>query len=93
MNTLKSKFGGHVRDGGPVKFVEVVEGQPLAYIRFDSAESATKALATEGSGELSILTGDDEKAYWDKILPAKRGKGGGKGRGRGRGKGRGRGRR
>ncbi len=93
IDTLKSKFGGHVRDGGPVKFVEVVEGQPLAYIRFDSAESATKALATEGSGELSILTGDDEKAYWDKILPAKRGKGGGKGRGRGRGKGRGRGRR
>jgi len=39
-------------------------------------------------GSLSMLTGDDEKAYWDKINAAapKSGKGG-KGKGKGKGKG------
>jgi hypothetical protein len=90
--TLKDKFGGS--DKG-CAFVEVVPEMPLAYIRFNKPEEATAALAVEGVGEISLLTGDDEKQYWDKIASGGGGRGGGRGgggRGRGgKGKGKGKG--
>lgn len=98
IGSLKDKFNT-VTSAGAVKFVELVEGQPLAYVRFSTPESAAKALEAkpEGVGELSLLEGDDEKAYWDKIGSSVGRGGGNKGRGgkggKGRGRGRGRGRR
>ena len=66
-------------------------------MRFDEAATATAALAVEGVGTLSVLSGADEEQYWDKIKAAgnaggrggKGGRGGGGRQGRGRGGGRG----
>ena len=55
---------------GKVKFIELVADQPLAYVRFDEAATATAALAVEGVGTLSVLSGADEEQYWDKIKAA-----------------------
>ena len=44
-----------------------------------------QALEVGGLGTLSILDGDDEKEYWDKIGTTRDGRGRGAGRGRGRG--------
>mmetsp|Transcript_39527 Transcript_39527/g.65542 ORF Transcript_39527/g.65542 Transcript_39527/m.65542 type:complete len:468 (-) Transcript_39527:500-1903(-) len=91
---LRQAFGV----AGTVRFVELVPDQPLAYVRFEKAEHATKALEVTGLGELSLLEGEDEKQYWEKIGIDKGGKGkggrggrgrGGKGGGKGKGKGKG----
>jgi hypothetical protein len=87
--SLREKFGGVPSKGGHVKFVEIAEEQPLAFIRFDSAKEASDALNVEGAGELSLLTGDDEKQYWAKISGRKQVRGQSRGRGRGRGRGKG----
>ena len=95
--TVRGSIDGEDKSGG-VKFVEMVPDMPLAYVRFDSAESATKAIAKGTEyGTMALLEGADEEQYWDKIgQGSKGGKGkggkgkGGKGKGKG-GKGRGRG--
>ena len=68
-------------------FVEVVPEMPLAYARFASAGEATAALAVDGVGETAVLTGDDERQYWEKIASGRRRRGGGGGRGKGGGRG------
>lgn len=50
--------------GGPVTFVDIVPNSLNAYIRFDSAKAATKALSVRGLGELSAVCGDVERQYW-----------------------------
>jgi len=85
-HTLFDKFGG--KDGG-CAFVEMVPDMPLAYARFRDAEAAKSAVGTEGVGVVSVLEGDDEKQYWEKIASGGGGRGGGKGGGKGKGKGKG----
>ena len=82
IGTLRETFG---EAAGNVKFVELVPETTLGYVRFADAESASKALKMDGMGEMSLLEGEDEKQYWDKIGAGSGGRGGGKGRGRGRG--------
>ena len=40
---------------GKVKFVELVDDMPLAYVRFTTAEACTKGLAVEGVGEAEFV--------------------------------------
>eukprot|EP00962_Isochrysis_galbana_P053639 scaffold25069_cov87-Isochrysis_galbana.AAC.3 len=53
VSTLKESFNVASGTPGAVKFVEVVDGQPLAYVRFSSAAGAAAAMAAkpEGVGE------------------------------------------
>lgn len=84
-HSLAEKFGG--KEGG-CAFVEMVPDVPLAYVRFQDAESAKKAVSVEGVGQVAVLEGEDEKQYWDKIASGGGGRGGGgKGGGKGKGKG------
>ena len=81
---------------GNVKFVEVKDGR--AFVRFEEAEAATmSACVTEVDGTpvtVTLLTGEGEKEYWDRLwashdrAAANGGNGGRGGRG-GRGGGRG----
>lgn len=74
---------------GDVKFVDVVEDKCLVYIRFAEASAVERVLEElkEWDGEqvtLSVMTGDQEKEYYEKIAAAGKLKhGGGRGGGRG----------
>ena len=83
---VRGGIDGEDKSGG-VRFVEIVPDMPLAYVRFDSAESAATALAKGTEyGAMTLLEGADEEQYWDKIGAASKGGKGGKG-GKGKGKG------
>ncbi|KAL1500393.1 hypothetical protein AB1Y20_013050 [Prymnesium parvum] len=58
--SLKQQLGV----GGTVSFVEIVPDTLTAYVRFDTAEAARKALSVRGLGELSLLRGEAERQYW-----------------------------
>ena len=87
---------------GTVKYAEVTDG--VASIRFEqpqAAEMATQVTEMEGTAvQVSLLTGVEEKAYWERLWASQqaahdrgiKGKGKGKGKGKRRnnkGKGRG----
>jgi hypothetical protein len=97
----KGPLKEHFSKFGKVNYLEYrPEGPGEGYVRYNDPESATDALAkveTEKFGDLalnlSILDGEEEKAYWDRLLEFnrkkksgfnKRSKRGGRG-GRGRG--------
>jgi len=87
VQSLRTTFGDALEGTeGKVKFVEIVEDMPLAYVRFDSAASCEKALGSvEGVGELELMAGEEEEQYWEKLndkfaaAEAKGGKGKGTG--------------
>ncbi|XP_012286644.1 la-related protein 7 [Orussus abietinus] len=62
-------FKAELRNSGNIKYIDVPEGATAAFIRCDSAESAL-ALAQKSAKARSatILQGEEETNYWDKIL-------------------------
>lgn len=89
---MKDKFGSF----GATEFVDFQRGDREGFIRFSSSESAKKAAAEfkeELGGQkptLSVLDGDVETQYWDKVnternLRMNKSKRGGKGGRGGRG--------
>ena len=81
---------------GPVNFIEIVPDSLLAYVRFDSAEAATRGLNVRSFGKVSLVEGEAERQFWARVAAeaaarkametAERKGAGGKG-GKGRGKG------
>ncbi|EEC04964.1 lupus La ribonucleoprotein, putative [Ixodes scapularis] len=60
----------NIRHLANVAYVDVMEGDSVAYVRCADAESAQKFVSTEKEsfcGSLSLLGGEEEKAYWEKI--------------------------
>ena len=66
---MKELFG----DFGDISFVDFELKQEKGFIRFKESTSADKALKEFSGGlggkapKLSILSGDEEKDYWDSI--------------------------
>ncbi|XP_076663513.1 la related protein 7 [Andrena cerasifolii] len=51
-----------------VKYIDIKEGSSLAYVRCDTAEAAqTFAQKSDEERHMTLLDGDEEKAYWGKI--------------------------
>ncbi|KAJ8675774.1 hypothetical protein QAD02_011560 [Eretmocerus hayati] len=73
------EFKAELKSNSNVKYIDVKEGSNVAFVRCDSSDSAT-ALAQKPCEEKSfkILSGDEEKLYWDKILQDRQEKIGGK---------------
>lgn len=65
-----TEFKNNIRHLANVAYVDVMEGDSVAYVRCADAESACKFVSTEKEsfcGSLSLLGGEEEKAYWEKI--------------------------
>ncbi|CAN7993952.1 unnamed protein product, partial [Ixodes hexagonus] len=65
-----TEFKNNIRHLANVAYVDVMEGDSVAYVRCADAESAQKFVNTEKEsfcGSLSLLGGEEEKAYWEKI--------------------------
>lgn len=65
-----TEFKNNIRHLANVAYVDVMEGDSVAYVRCADAESAQKFVSTEKEsfcGSLSLLGGEEEKAYWEKI--------------------------
>lgn len=54
----------------PLSFIQVVPDSLLAYIRFETAEGAQRALRVKGFGATSLLEGQEERDYWQKAAEA-----------------------
>ncbi|XP_043470915.1 la-related protein 7 [Leptopilina heterotoma] len=51
-----------------IKYVDIREGSNIAFVRFDSSESAKSfTQKTRDDRTMTILEGDEEKSYWDKM--------------------------
>lgn len=50
-----------------VRYVDLREGQTSAYVRVDNPRSAPTIIKQCAPNRCQILTGDSERAYWDKI--------------------------
>lgn len=51
-----------------VKYIDIKEGSSLAYVRCDTAEAAqTFAQKSDEERHMTLLEGEEEKAYWGKI--------------------------
>lgn len=65
-----TEFKNNIRQLADVAYVDVMEGDSVAYVRCANAEAASQFIERQKDsfcGSLSLLTGDEEKAYWDKI--------------------------
>lgn len=65
-----TEFKNNIRHLANVAYVDVVEGECAAYVRCADAESARKFVDTEKEsfcGSLSLLSGEEERMYWEKI--------------------------
>jgi len=66
VQSIKGKFTEAIEASeGKVKFVDMVDDAPLAYVRFDSVEAADAGLTLEGFGQIEKMEGEDEEAYWE----------------------------
>ncbi|KAL7300615.1 hypothetical protein TKK_0006605 [Trichogramma kaykai] len=55
-------------DNPNIKYVDASEDAKEIFLRFDSAESAQSLAEASEQRKCTVLTGSDEKEYWDKIL-------------------------
>lgn len=65
-----TEFKNNIRQLAEVAYVDVMEGDSVAYVRCANAEAASQFIEKQKDsfcGSLSLLTGDEEKVYWDKI--------------------------
>ncbi|KYN17915.1 PREDICTED: la-related protein 7 [Trachymyrmex cornetzi] len=66
--TDTQSFKMELKDNNSIKYVDVIADSCEAYIRCDTAEAAqTFAQQSYEGRHLTILEGDEEKLYWDKI--------------------------
>ncbi|XP_031827273.1 la related protein 7 [Nomia melanderi] len=58
-----------LKGSNSVKYIDITEGSFLAFVRCDTPEGA-RALAQKSDEErhMTILEGEEEQVYWDKIL-------------------------
>jgi len=73
MKTVKEAFGQHWN----VAFVHLEEGKGSGFVRFAEAQSATEALEKmkdtligKSSPKMELVTGDDEKKFWEEAYKA-----------------------
>ncbi|XP_037517559.1 la-related protein 7 [Rhipicephalus sanguineus] len=67
-NTVE--FKNNIRQLANVAYVDVMEGDSVAYVRCADPEGAYQFIENQKEsfcGALSLLTGDEEKSYWEKI--------------------------
>lgn len=65
-----SEFKSNIRQLANVAYVDVMEGDSVAYVRCADAKGAQQFIENQKEsfcGSLSLLAGDEEKSYWDKI--------------------------
>lgn len=65
-----TEFKNNIRQLANVAYVDVMEGDSVAYVRCANAEAASQFIEKQKDsfcGSLALLTGDEEKTYWDKI--------------------------
>lgn len=65
-----AEFKNNIRQLANVAYVDVMEGDSVAYVRCADPEGAYQFIENQkGSfcGALSLLNGDEEKSYWEKI--------------------------
>lgn len=68
--TNVAEFKNNIRHLTEVAYVDVMEGDSVAYVRCPDEESARRFVKTEEEsfcGSLTLLTGDEEQEYWRKI--------------------------
>ncbi|EZA52284.1 La-related protein [Ooceraea biroi] len=66
--TNPRSFKIELKDNNSVKYIDVTDGSCEAYVRCDTAEAAQSFAQKSYEGRRStILKGDEEKLYWDKI--------------------------
>eukprot|EP00007_Cunea_sp_BSH-02190019_P006498 CAMPEP_0174240878 /NCGR_PEP_ID=MMETSP0417-20130205/20985_1 /TAXON_ID=242541 /ORGANISM="Mayorella sp, Strain BSH-02190019" /LENGTH=462 /DNA_ID=CAMNT_0015320043 /DNA_START=31 /DNA_END=1419 /DNA_ORIENTATION=+ len=74
--TVVREFANHF---GTVKYVDYTRNLPEGYFRFERADEAARCVQTINEGKLvlgttsphaELLTGDEEKAYWEAALQA-----------------------
>jgi uncharacterized membrane protein YgcG len=84
LQTMKATLGAF----GKLSFVEYKPGDVTAYARFDTAEDAKNAIEKLNGDKVEIggqqvtatlVEGDDEKKYWEKIRGGNKGGKGGRG--------------
>uniref|UniRef100_G3MLP4 La-related protein 7 n=1 Tax=Amblyomma maculatum TaxID=34609 RepID=G3MLP4_AMBMU len=66
-----SEFKSNIRQLANVAYVDVMEGDSVAYVRCADPEGARQFIENQKEsfcGSLSLLAGDEEKSYWDKII-------------------------
>uniref|UniRef100_A0A224YS78 La-related protein 7 n=1 Tax=Rhipicephalus zambeziensis TaxID=60191 RepID=A0A224YS78_9ACAR len=65
-----AEFKNNIRQLANVAYVDVMEGDSVAYVRCADPEGAYQFIENQKEsfcGALSLLTGDEEKSYWEKI--------------------------
>lgn len=65
-----SEFKSNIRQLANVAYVDVMEGDSVAYVRCADAEGSRQFIENQKEsfcGSLSLLSGDEEKSYWSKI--------------------------
>ncbi|XP_058788956.1 la-related protein 7 [Phymastichus coffea] len=61
-------FKEEFRNNNHVKYIDVKEGSNKAFIRCDSSQSAREiSEKTTNERQFIVLTGEEDKSYWDKI--------------------------
>lgn len=50
-----------------IEFIEIPVGSEFAYVRFSDNDSANTFLKSNYNGQLSLLEGEEEEKYWEKI--------------------------
>ncbi|XP_066583937.1 la-related protein 7 isoform X2 [Prorops nasuta] len=64
-----SSFKNELKGNSNIKYIDVSIGSYEAYIRCDSAEAAILfAEKSNSDKQFTVLQGEEEKIYWDKIL-------------------------
>ncbi|XP_076162591.1 la related protein 7 [Ptiloglossa arizonensis] len=62
-------FKMELRGNNSIKYIDVKEGASLAYVRFDTTDAAQMfAQKSNKEKQMTILDGEEEKMYWNKIL-------------------------
>ncbi|XP_037269401.2 la related protein 7 [Rhipicephalus microplus] len=65
-----AEFKNNIRQLANVAYVDVMEGDNVAYVRCADPEGACQFIENQKEsfcGALFLLTGDEEKSYWEKI--------------------------
>lgn len=60
-------FKSEMKQYSCVRYVDLREGQTAAYVRVDNSRSAPTIIKQCAPNRCQILTGEPEKAYWNKI--------------------------
>ncbi|XP_011499441.1 PREDICTED: la-related protein 7 [Ceratosolen solmsi marchali] len=62
-------FKLELKSNSNIKYIDIKEGAHEAFIRCDSSEAtATLVQKSNETKHFTVLTGDEEKSYWDKIV-------------------------